>query len=313
MDQPSGRVRLVQKFLASEISPDFELIGMLSRGVAVHNAAVSDEVRTLVEWLTEEGDLRVLCATTTIAQGINFPVSSVFLASTDYKLRRFPFSIKMPPRDFWNLAGRAGRMNQDSVGVVGIAEANRPGEIGEFVIRATNELISRLVTVVSELDAAQSTEQLLAVINQEQWEDFRCYVNHLVREIGNLEQVLSSAELSLRNTYGYRVLQESREGQARAQKLLEATKQYARKISLDPGRVALADMTGFSFEGVGSALHGIRTLERDISVEDFSADRLFGDAGGMADFFGIMLRIPQLARNLTELTSPGKDNRKSVV
>lgn len=309
IDQPSERVRLVQKFLASEISPDFELIGMLSRGIAVHNAALSDEVRTLVEWLAEEGDLRVLCATTTIAQGINFPVSSVFLASTDYKMRKFPFTVKMPPRDFWNLAGRAGRMNQDSVGVVGIAEANRPDEIVEFVIKATDALVSRLVTVVAELDAAQSPEQLLAVINQEQWEDYRCYVNHLVREIGNLEQVLSSAELSLRNTYGYRVLQESREGQARAQKLLEATKQYARKISANPGRVALADMTGFSFEGVGSALHGISTLEREIAVEDFSAERLFGNAGGMADFYGIMLRIPQLARNLTDLTTPGKDKR----
>lgn len=306
----SARTRLVQKFLAAEVSPDFELIGMLDRGVGVHHAALSDEIRTLMEWLAEEGDLRVLCATTTIAQGINFPVSSVFLATTEYKLRKFPFRAKMPPREFWNLAGRAGRMNQDSVGVVGIAEANRPTDIVDYVRKATGELVSRLVTVVAELDAAQSPDQLVAVIQHEQWEDFRCYVNHLVHEIGNLEQVLSSVELSLRNTYGYRVLQESREGQERAQKLLEATKQYARRIAANPGQVAMADMTGFSFEGVGSALHGIRSLERDLVVDDFSADRLFGNAGGMAEFYGIMLRIPQLARNLNELTTPGKDNRQ---
>lgn len=309
-DVPSARINLVQKFLAAEISPNFELIGMLDHGVAVHHAALSDEIRTLVEWLAEEGELRVLCATTTIAQRINFPVSSVFLATTQYKLRRFPFRVDMPPRDFWNLAGRAGRMNQDSVGVVGIAEANRPADIVEYVKKATGELVSRLVTVVAELDAAQSPDELVAVIQREQWEDFRCYVNHLVHEIGNLDQVLSSAELSLRNTCGYRVLQENREGQVRAQKLLEATKQYARKISVNPGQVAMADMTGFSFEGVGSALHGIRSLERNFSVEDFSAERLFGNAGGMADFYGIMLRIPQLARNLNELTSPGTDNRQ---
>lgn len=301
----SDRVKLVQKVLAAEISPEFELIGMLSRGVAVHHAALSDEVRTLVEWLAEEGDVRVLCATTTIAQGINFPVSSVFLATNLY-----PYGVRMHPREFWNLSGRAGRMNQDSVGVVGIAEANRPADIVEYVRTATGELVSRLVTVVSELDAAQSPDQLVAVIQREQWEDFRCYVNHLVREIGNLERVLSTAELSLRNTYGYRVLQESREGQARAQKLLEATKQYARKIAANPGQVAMADMTGFSFEGVGSALHGIRSLERDLVVDDFSADRLFGNAGGMADFYGIMLRIPQLARNLNELTTAGTDNQQ---
>ena len=304
-ENPSERIRLVQKFLAAEISPSFELIDMLARGVAVHHAALPDEVRTLVEWLAEEGDLRVLCATTTIAQGINFPVSSVFMATNLY-----PYGIEMPPREFWNLAGRAGRMNQDSVGVVGIAEANRPEDIVDYVKKATGELVSRLVTVVAELDKAQSSEELAAVIQHEQWEDFRCYVNHLVRELGNLDQVLSSAELSLRNTFGYRVLQESAEGQARARKLLEATKQYARKISANPGQVAMADMTGFSFEGVGSALHGIRSLERDVAVEDFSAEKLFGDAGGMADFYGIMLRIPQLARNLNELTTSGTSKRQ---
>ncbi|MBN1404157.1 MAG: DEAD/DEAH box helicase [Opitutales bacterium] len=301
----SERVKLVQKFMACEISPDFELIRMLSHGVAVHHAGLSDELRTLIEWLAEEGDLRVLCATTTIAQGINFPVSSVFLATNLY-----PYGVKMHPREFWNLAGRAGRMNQDSVGVVGIAEANRPADIVDYVKMATGELVSRLVTVVAELDAAQSPEALVAVIQTEQWEDFRCYVNHLVHEIGNLEQVLSSAELSLRNTYGYRTLQEDPVGRARAQKLLEATKQYARKISTNPGQVAMADMTGFSFEGVGSALHCIGSLERDLAVDEFSSDRLFGDTGGMADFYGIMLRIPQLARNLNELTSSGTDNRQ---
>ena len=305
LDAPSERIQLVKKFLASEISPEFELIQMLSRGVAVHHAGLSDEVRSLIEWLTEEGDVRVLCATTTLAQGINFPVSSVFLATNLY-----PYGVKMSPREFWNLAGRAGRMNQDSVGVVGIAEANRPAEIIDYVRKATGELVSRLVTVVAELDSANSPEELTAVIQQEQWEDFRCYVNHLVHEMDNLDQVLASAELSLRNTLGYRVLQESAQGRGRAQKLLEATKLYARKISTNPGQVAMADMTGFSFEGVGRALRGIQSLERNLSADDFSATRLFGTAGDMADLYGIMLKIPQLARNLDEITTSGLTHRQ---
>jgi superfamily II DNA/RNA helicase len=310
LDAPSERIQLVQKFLAAEISPEFELIQMLSRGVAVHHAGLSDEVRSLIEWLTEEGDVRVLCATTTLAQGINFPVSSVFLAKASMKSRRFPFEIPMATRDFWNLAGRAGRINQDTVGVVGIAEANRPVEIIDYVRKATGELVSRLVTVVAELDSANSPDELAAVIQHEQWEDFRCYVNHLVREMSNLEQVLASAELSLRNTFGYRVLQESAQGRERAQKLLEATKLYARKISAKPGQVAMADMTGFSFEGVGRALVGVQSLEHNLSSDDFSASRLFGTAGGMADFYGIMLKIPQLARNLVELTKSGITHRQ---
>jgi len=305
LDPPSERIELVKKFLASEIDPDFELIGMLSRGVAVHHAGLSDEVRSLVEWLAEEGDVRVLCTTTTLAQGINFPVSSVFLATHLY-----PYGVPMKPREFWNLAGRAGRMDHDSVGTVGLAEANRPDTIVKYVQKVIGELVSQLVTVVSQLDGANTHEELVAVIQKEQWEDFRCYVNHLVHEMKDLDKVLSSADLSLRNSYGYRVLQETPEGRVRAKKLLDATKFYAEKIAANPGQVAMADMTGFSYEGVGRALGGIQSLERNIDVPALSADRLFGDSGCMADLFGVMMSIPQLARNLDEITTAGMGKKQ---
>ncbi len=301
----SDRIQLVQHFLAAEVSPQFELINMLSHGVGVHHAGLSDEVRSLIEWLTEEGDIKVLCATTTLAQGINFPVSSVFLATTKY-----PYGVPFKKREFWNLAGRAGRMNQDSVGVVGIADTNRANEIRQYVRDAAGELVSQLVSVVAELDQANDGEALLGVLRNEQWEDYRCYVNHLVHEIGNLDRVIANVENSLRNTYGYRILQESSEGRTRAQKLIEATKLYARKISENPGQVARADNTGFSFEGVGRALHGIRELNRELTTADFSADKLFGNASGMSDLYGIMLKIPQLARNLEGIITNGMEHQQ---
>jgi hypothetical protein len=122
--------------------------------------------------------------------------------------------------------------------------------------------------------------------------------------------VIASVENSLRNTYGYRVLQESSEGRARAQRLIEATKHYARKISENPGQVARADNTGFSFEGVGRALHGIRELNRELTTADFSADKLFGNASGMSDLYGIMLKIPQLAKSLEDITTNGMEHQQ---
>ena len=305
----SSRVQLVQRFLEAEVSPDFELIDMLSHGVGVHHAGLSDEVRSLVEWLAEEGDIKVLCATTTLAQGINFPVSSVFLASPEYRLKKFPYRKQMAAREFWNLAGRAGRMNQDSVGVVGIAEANRGDEIRQYVRDAAGEIVSQLVNLVLTLDSASNNEELVGVLQAEQWEDFRCYVNHLVHQIGNLDRVIANVEDSLRNTYGYRMLQNSTEGKARAQKLIEATKAYARRISQNMGQVARADSTGFSFEGVGRALSGVRELNRELTPSDFSAESLFGSSHGMADLYGIMLKIPQLARNLDDVTTHGKEHQ----
>lgn len=300
----SDRMQLVQRFLAAEISPQFELIDMLAHGVGVHHAGLSDEVRSLIEWLTEEGDIKVLCATTTLAQGINFPVSSVFLATTKY-----PYGVPFKKREFWNLAGRAGRMNQESVGIVGIAEANQGNEIRQYVRDAAGEIVSMLVTIVAELDQANDNEALMGVIQQEQWEDFRCYVNHLVHEIGKLDRVIASIEDSLRNTYGFRVLNESAEGQVRARKLIKATQLYATKISSNPGQVARADSTGFSYEGVGRALRGIDELNRNLVPSDFSAEQLFGNASGMTDLYGIMLKIPQLARNLKDITTTGVEHK----
>lgn len=112
-------IRLVQKYLADEMGEEFELIHMLNKGIGVHNASLMDEVKELMEWLAEENCLKVLCATTTIAQGINFPVSSVCIQSIS--LSGPGYSTDMTPREFWNLAGRAGRIGQNSLGMVGIA------------------------------------------------------------------------------------------------------------------------------------------------------------------------------------------------
>ena len=298
-------ILLVQNFLRTEISTDFELIHMLSRGVGVHHAGLSDEVRTLIEWLAEESKLRVLCATTTIAQGINFPVSSVFLSSNKY-----PYGKEMNPREFWNLAGRAGRMNHDSIGVVGLAAGNEPDKIVEYVSRATGELVSRLVNMLDELDNAGRLNKLEAVIQDEQWEDFRCYVAHLWSEKKNLDAVLADTEQLLRHTFGYGVLQTSAKGRAKADKLLEVTKNYARKLADNPERATLADMTGFSPEGIGRALAGLNDLPRELTSADWTPESLFGKGTGIADLFGVMLRIPQLKSSLEEIGGDGFEKKR---
>jgi len=296
-------ILLVQNFLKAEISSNFELIGMLSYGVGVHHSGLSDEVRALMEWLAEEGKLRVLCATTTIAQGINFPVSSVFMASNKY-----PYGKEMSPREFWNLAGRAGRMNHDSVGVVGLAAGNEPQKINEYVSRATGELASRLVEMLDELDQAGKLNDLEVVFQDEQWEDFRCYVAHLWNEKKNLDVVLSDTEQLLRNTYGYGILESRTDQKQKAEKLLEVTKQYARTLSENPGQASLADMTGFSLEGIGRALSGMNSLEYKLTANDWKPESLFGNQSGMADLYGVMLRIPQLKRNLEEIATRGLEH-----
>ncbi|HSH28147.1 MAG TPA: DEAD/DEAH box helicase, partial [Wenzhouxiangella sp.] len=298
-------VQLVQNFLRTEVSPQFELIDMLDHGVGVHHAGLSDEIRTLMEWLAESGHLRVLCATSTITQGINFPVSSIFLASRFVPQGRR--SIEMSAREFWNLAGRAGRIDHDSVGVVGLAEGKDREAIIDFVRRNTGALASRLVSLLDELAAQGQLNNLDAVLWQDQWEDFRCYVAHLWAEKKNLDAVLAESEQLLRQTYGYTTMRNDPAQRDKADALLNATKSYARRLADMPGAAELADSTGFSPEGVQKAMAGMRNLEEQLRPDDWAPDSLFGEAGRMADLFGVMLKVPQLKQQLEEIGGDGFD------
>ncbi|WP_386688774.1 DEAD/DEAH box helicase [Lonepinella sp. MS14437] len=300
MDVIPNEILLVQKFIQAEIGVDFELIDMLSKGVGVHHAGLSDEIRALIEWLAEERKLKILCATTTIAQGINFPVSSVFLATYKY-----PYGIEMSPREFWNLAGRAGRMNHESVGVVGIAAGEDPNKIVDYVKSATSELVSRLIQMLEQLEQTGELNNLNNIIYSPDWEDFRCYVAHLWNEKKNLEAVLSETEQLLRNTLGYSVLEGNSQNKQKAQKLLSVTREYANSLSDKTGAVVLADMTGFSPEGIRKAMAEINQLEKKLTINDWKPDSLFGEQSNMSDLFGVMLKVPQLQRNLEEITSQG--------
>lgn len=309
LENPSEEIALVQRFLSTEISPEFELIEMLSKGVAVHHAGLPAEALYLIEWLTEAGLIKVLCATTTIAQGLNFPVSSVFLATTKY-----PYGVSMAPREFWNLAGRAGRIGHDSVGVVGIAAGNEPNAIRQFVSDATGDLISRLEALLDDLQVAGELNNLSTIIMQDQWADFRSYIAHLWNEKKNLDLVIGEAEITLRNTYGFAALRSKGDvaSDQKAEALLDATRSYVRVLAEHPENATLADATGFSPEGARAALFELNQLENQLTVDDWKPDSLFGNNPNsvLPELMGIMTRLPQLQKGLEEIKGNGSGHRK---
>ena len=296
-------IRLVQKYLADEMGRDFELIKMLDKGIGVHNAGLPDDVKNLMEWLAEEGCLRVLCATTTIAQGINFPVSSVLLQSISMPTARF--SKDMTPREFWNLAGRAGRVGQNSLGLVGLACEGDKEKLMQFVSRKTGALVSRLVTLVNSVEEEGKIQNLEKVIYRDEWTDFRCYIAHLCNEKDRLDDIISDMEQLLRNTLGYNAIKASNNGSVKSKQLLEATKIYASKLLEQPQISRLADETGFSLEGVKSAFRAINDLDNKLTADSFNAKNVFGGSNILADMYGVMLKIPQL-KQLEEIAGSGK-------
>lgn len=243
-------LRHVQQFLVDEMGQDFPLAGLLEYGVGVHHAGMSEDTRALVEWLTENDRLRVLVATTTIAQGVNFPVSGVVFASHQYRLRKFPYRIDMPPEDFWNIAGRAGRMDQGDLGIVALAAQSdiKQKALEKFVDTSVGELNSTLIEMVKAAANTGSLLRLESLSHQPGWSAFVQYLAHTYRQIGDHEQFAAQVEQVLRGTLGFQSLRKSHKGWADT--LVQGVYAYAQRLKGKP--LGLVDATGFSWESVNA-------------------------------------------------------------
>ncbi len=106
--------------LDREMYEDVELRGLVQSRIAYHHAGLSPNIRHGVEKAIRERLIDYVFATTTLAEGVNFPFSSVIVQSL--ALREPPEAGRpsryspVTPRTFWNIAGRAGRPGFDSEG-----------------------------------------------------------------------------------------------------------------------------------------------------------------------------------------------------
>ncbi|SNX54500.1 DEAD/DEAH box helicase [Thermoanaerobacterium sp. RBIITD] len=296
-------IELIKKFVSSELGADFKLIHLLNRRIGVHHSGLPDEIRYLMEWLMEKGKLNILVATTTIAQGINFPVSAVLM--TTYTQRNKGFTEKMSTSDFWNLVGRSGRTEQASLGVVGIvvgAEENKKNEeilaLKQYVKQNAEALVSNLVKMIESVVQLGSELDLSNLAYLPEWSQFLQYITHMFNQCSEMGEFNTKAELFLRRTYGYSHC--SREKQA---VVLEAVKRYGQKLNRDKGLAKLSDSTGFSFETIKATIAKANALGIDHTV--WTGSKLFSANSSLKDLMGIMLSIPEICSNLEEIVPSG--------
>ena len=287
----TDKTKLVQEFLKLEFGDEFPLVDLLAHGVGVHHAGLSDEVRILMERLFEEDELRFLVATTTIAHGVNFPISGVVMASHQY-----PYGEDMPPEDFWNIAGRTGRIGQESLGVVAFVAENqeKANILQEFINKQSGELNSALITL------AQKAGDLLndlgnIVYNLPEWSSFVQYLAHTYRQMGHPEGFVNDIEQVLRNTFGFEKLRA--EDSTLANRLLNGVRSYTENLQ-EPGQpIKLVDSTGFSLESIKAVLNEVAQV--GIGRDTWNADSLFSQEDqNLQAMMGVLLRVPELRENL---------------
>lgn len=279
----SRNVELAARYLDAEAGEPSPLASLLRRGVAVHHAGLSAEGRWLIESLISSGDVRIVCGTTTLAQGVNFPISSVVVESL-----RKGRNASLSYDEFWNIAGRAGRTLMDPVGIIAFpAETDKRREQWiDFLAKDAEEVTSQLLTVLARVDeiardfgaAVRATPELSPLLQ---------FLSHALR-ISDHANLADEVEDLLRASLVYH--QASRLGQDAVANLLKLARSYLSTIDRRAGAVSLADSTGFATPSVLELLSKTKRDPALTNMSEWSPVRLFG-----SDSAALTARIAEIA------------------
>jgi helicase conserved C-domain protein len=100
----------VMTLIDQKVHHQYYLKKCLNKGVAYHFGSIPEEIKIRIEDLYKRGFIRFLFCTSTLLEGVNLPAKNIFILSEKIG------DTKMTDIDFWNLAGRAGRLRKDISG-----------------------------------------------------------------------------------------------------------------------------------------------------------------------------------------------------
>lgn len=98
------------KQIKNYIHPDYYLAELLKHKVAFHYGKLPQLIRNIVEDLYKSEEIQNVFCTSTLLEGVNMPTQNIFIIDNRNGRK------KLLPIDFWNLAGRAGRLSKELSG-----------------------------------------------------------------------------------------------------------------------------------------------------------------------------------------------------
>lgn len=151
-----SEVKALIDFSREHIHSQYALVDTLAKGVAFHYGKMPHVVRTQVEELLRARKLQYVVCTSTLLQGINLPARNIVILAP-----RKGNSSPMEGPDFWNLAGRAGRLRESFSGNIWCLA---PGDWEKDPING--ERLSEMTSSFREcLEDEQVRDALVAVLD----------------------------------------------------------------------------------------------------------------------------------------------------
>ena len=147
---------------STRLGPSHPLVGCLRRGVGFHHAALPDDIQAELEDGIRRGPIRYLVATTTLVEGINFPVRSVLIGDRGFRSADGYVLTLDAPR-LLNAIGRAGRAGRETEGwvVLWLESAFRPSSFDPLLAGDEDLMAISRLSSAEALDALAAFEEIL--------------------------------------------------------------------------------------------------------------------------------------------------------
>ncbi|KAK3353002.1 Sec63 Brl domain-containing protein [Lasiosphaeria hispida] len=114
---PSGHEKFESAMRDIRSTKAREIRELVPKGMGIHHAGMARSDRNVMERLFEEGVLKVLCCTATLAWGVNLPAAAVVIKGTQvYSAQEGKF-VDLGILDVLQIFGRAGRPQFEDVGI----------------------------------------------------------------------------------------------------------------------------------------------------------------------------------------------------
>lgn len=108
---PDARRSELARLAAEAVHETYALVDCVKVGVGFHYSNMPTQLRLALEQAMGSGIIDYLVCTSTLLQGVNLPAKNIFMFRPEKGDNRPLGSV-----DFWNLAGRAGRLRQEFQG-----------------------------------------------------------------------------------------------------------------------------------------------------------------------------------------------------
>lgn len=131
----SRNVKRVIRQIKGYIHKDYYLGEFLNRGIGYHFGNLPQIIRNKVEGLFKEREINYVFCTSTLLEGVNLPAKNVFILNNKNGRNTFQ------PIDFWNLAGRAGRLKHELSGnIICLKETDKDWKKHEALLEGNAEI-----------------------------------------------------------------------------------------------------------------------------------------------------------------------------